>query len=55
MQDLIDAYGEGSQEFLTQIGRDGYNSVKSYLEDTKQEIEHARMYVDKYVLKYIDF
>ena len=55
VQDLIDAYGEGSQEFLTQIGRDGYSSVKSYLEDTKQEIEHARMYVDKYVLKYIDF
>ena len=55
VQDLIDAYGENSQDFLNQVGREGYNSVKSRLNETNQEINQARMFIDRYVLKYIDF
>lgn len=55
VQDLIDAYGENSPNFLEQIGRDNYGSVRSRLQEATDEIKQARAYIDRYVLKYIDF
>lgn len=55
VQELIRVYGENSDAFLQVIGQSGYGSIKNELEEAQSYINSAKAYVDKYVLKYIDF
>lgn len=57
VQELIRVYGENSDEFLQKIGQSGgYGTTpKGNLSTAQSYINSARNYIDKYVLKYIDF